>query len=289
MLDAFDHLSVGLEEIVERHAPDPDPGRLPLARAKFNFNASLESPATEFAGLARRITTPARRAEYFELFLNVEEDSEGLLLACQYETALFDGATVQAWLGLYAAALRRLVAQPETVLAELFAPTPEDDRLLRSFNDRAAAFDAAERIETRVARQAAATPQAVAVTSRGPRAELPGAGPTGQRCVAARLVAAGWRQATWWALCCARSEWMLVGLLGVWKAGAGYVPLGPCLPGRPAGLHGRRQRPARGADRQGQRHHLARAAARRPCCWKRARRRRCPRWCRAPMPRCRPT
>jgi amino acid adenylation domain-containing protein len=122
-----------------------------------------------------------------------------------------------------------LGADPGTVVA---APPPLDEqertRLLVEFNDTAAPYPAACLHEL-VARQAAATPDAIAVEYRDEHltyAELEASASQ----LAHHLIDLGVGPDVLVAICTRRSTAMIVGLLGILKAGGAYVPIDPAYP-----------------------------------------------------------
>jgi amino acid adenylation domain-containing protein len=229
VLDAYEHMSCGLESLLERFDPAAGQGGLALASVKFNLNPSLDAAVAGLDGLQCDVHTPARVAEHFEMFLNAEQDAQGVLLCCQHNSDLFDASTVQRWLSLYRQVLEGMSADLEQVLAALLTPIPEEAALLAQFNSNRAPLDRAMRIEAMIDAQVLRTPQAIAVSAGDEHvsfAEL-------QRRaygVTVELQRRGVRAGDLVGLSCGRNELMLIGLYGILKAGAGYVPLDPSFP-----------------------------------------------------------
>ncbi len=229
VLDAYDHQACTFGTLLGKLNIDRDPSRLPLVSVLFNLDQSIAPEALSLGGLAVHLHSNPRHFENFEIFLNASQVAGGLLLECQYNTDLFDAATIERWLALYRAALERAVADPAQPLAALLAPTADDLAKLARFNDTASTFPRDERIDAQIARQAAATPDAIAVTS-GPRKLTYRELDTRANALAARLRARGVGAGQLVGLFCGRNEHMIVGLYGILKAGAGYVPLDPSFP-----------------------------------------------------------
>ncbi|WP_159594018.1 non-ribosomal peptide synthetase/type I polyketide synthase [Hydrogenophaga sp. BPS33] len=229
VLDAYDHMSCGLELLLEHYKPAAEQGRLPLACVKFNLNPSLDAAAAPLPDVQTQVWTPARVAEHFELFLNAEQDAQGLVLYCQYNSDLFDAATVRRWLGLYQQILVGLADRLDQPLAGLLAPIGEDQTLLARFNATQARLDRSLRVEAMIDAQVQRTPDAVAVVAGEERLtfiELQ------QRAcgVAEELRRRGVQAGDLVGLSCGRNHLMMVGVYGILKAGAGYVPLDPTFP-----------------------------------------------------------
>jgi amino acid adenylation domain-containing protein len=227
VLDAYDHPHCGLGALLQKLQLPRDTSRLPLVSALFNLDSSLDMPPV--GDLQLHIQSNPRCFETFDLFVNGSQTAAGVLLECQYNTGLFNADTVRRWLALYRTALERAVAQPALPLAELLAPTPDDAALLARFNHTAVDWPEATRIEALIAQQAAATPQAVAVTAGAQQLTYAELNARAQA-VAVHLRAQGVGAGQLVGLACGRNEHLLVGLLGILKAGAGYVPLDPAFP-----------------------------------------------------------
>jgi amino acid adenylation domain-containing protein len=229
ILDAYEHQSCTFGGILKHLQVSRDPSRLPLVQVLFNVDAPIRSEDLSLAGLIVDLSSNPRHFENFELFLNASEVNGEILLELQYNTDLFDRTTVLRWLALYRLALERAINQPLQPLAAAFAPSADDLALLARFNDTAIDFPRTARIETLIVRQAASTPNEIAVVAGKVRLsyrELE----RRSNGLAALLRGYGVTAGTLVGICCGRNEHMLVGLLGILKSGAGYVPLDPSFP-----------------------------------------------------------
>ncbi|MES1240568.1 MAG: amino acid adenylation domain-containing protein, partial [Acidobacteriota bacterium] len=148
----------------------------------------------------------------------------------EYATDLFDRATVQRLAGWFQELLAAAVALPEAPLDALpMVSDAERHQLLLEWNDTALPRKSAllhELIEA----QADRTPDAVAVV--GPHGETLTYAGLDRRAnaLARRLGRLGVGTDTLVGICAERSIEMIVGLLAILKAGAGYVPLDPDYP-----------------------------------------------------------
>jgi non-ribosomal peptide synthetase component F len=229
VLDAYDHQACTFGTLLKKLNLDRDPSRLPLVSVLFNLDSSIDPAALSLGGLKVHLHSNPRHFENFELFLNASQVAGGLVLECQYNTDLFDAETIRRWLTLYGVALERAAANPAMSLAEVFAPTNADLALLATFNRTDAEYARGTRVDALIARQAAATPDAIAVSSGTNRLsyrDLEQRANALAKTLRARGVGAGQLVG----LFCGRNEHMLVGLFGILKSGAGYVPLDPTFP-----------------------------------------------------------
>ncbi len=226
-LDAQAHQHVTFGSLVHRLQVPRDPARTPLVNVLFNIDR-MGAPFV-FGELAVEGIDAPKAFVNFECSVNAVDSGKDLLIEWDYNADLFDASTVRRWLALYRAALERAAGDPSLPLAEICAPTAEERDLLASFNRTDAPWPRDARIEALVARQGQATPDRVAVTAGGKSLtyrELD----MRANAVAALLRDAGVTAGTLVGLACGRNAHLAVGLLGILKAGAGYVPLDPEFP-----------------------------------------------------------
>ncbi len=231
VLDAYEHQDTTFGTLVRKLALPRQPGRLPLAEIQFNLERLSER--IQLPNLTMDVAPNAKAYVNFDLFLNVIESADGLRMDCDYNTDLFDAATIDHWLDCYQALLEAIVADAAQPLsAASCIPAAELERVLEGLNDTAAEYPLDACVHQLIEAQAAATPDAVAaqfgaenLTYRALdrranrlahvlRARLQKSGSTG------RLVG----------VACERSLDMLVALIAVHKAGCAYVPLDPLHP-----------------------------------------------------------
>jgi len=164
----------------------------------------------------------------FDMMLCTMESGEGLMGLLEYSTDLFDHETVDRFSRRLVALLRDAMARPHARVSELSMLTDEDRAALVSFNqtERDAPFQAVHR---RFERQAAATPDAPALTHEGRTLTYGQLNARANR-IARRLRALGAGAETAVGVCLGRTPDLVATLLAVWKAGAAYVPLDPSYP-----------------------------------------------------------
>ncbi|WP_374591810.1 condensation domain-containing protein, partial [Aquabacterium sp.] len=229
VLDAYEHQACTFGQLLKKLHVPRDPSRLPLVSVMFNLDQAIPSKDLSLGGLTVDLRGNPRHFENFELFLNASQSGDDIVLECQYNTDLFDGETARRWLQLYREALERLVVDARQPARLVMSPAASDLALLSRFNRTAMDYERGLRVEQLVARQAQATPDAVAVVA-GDRRLTYRALDQASNAVAQALQSKGVRPGDLVGLYCGRNEHMLVGLLGALKAGAGYVPMDPSFP-----------------------------------------------------------
>ncbi|HEX8184647.1 MAG TPA: amino acid adenylation domain-containing protein, partial [Blastocatellia bacterium] len=226
---AFEHQEVPFEKLVEELQPERDISRTPLFQALFVLQ---NAPLTELkmAGIEMRpVETEAVTAK-FDLTLSIEESDGGLACGIEYSTDLFNLSTIKRMAGHFTTLLKGIVAAPRTRVSKLSVmPDAELHRLLVTWNDTARDYPRIDCIHDLFERQAALTPEAVAITYGRDQLTYGELNRRANR-LANYLIARGMKAESLAGICVNRSIEMVVGLLGILKAGGAYVPLDPAYP-----------------------------------------------------------
>ncbi|PCE21486.1 hypothetical protein BWP39_31380, partial [Paraburkholderia acidicola] len=164
----------------------------------------------------------------YELVLEVRRRAQGYGLYLKYDPTLWDEATLARWLGHYVRLLEGVLADGQRRLG---------DYALRDGAERVqmAGWQGSERgwaltpVPALFARQVEAAAQALAVSDAQQGWSY---GELARRSaeVAQRLRAQGLGAGSVVGVCQGRSVWLLASVLGIWQAGAAYVPLDPGYP-----------------------------------------------------------
>ncbi len=220
LLDAFDHQSLSFGALVRSLNLSRDPSRTPLVTATFNFD-NVTAPFRFHSVEAELLSSPKKFAT-FDLEFNILKTATAIFAECIHSTAILQPATIQRWLENYETLLAAVCANPAQKIADLPLMTPEQQRELLWPSQAIWHID--ECVHARFERQVQHTPDAIAVTSDNVAltyVELN----CRANAVAQRLIAMGAGPDVLVALCMERSVSMLVGLLGILKAGAAYLPV----------------------------------------------------------------
>ena len=227
-LQAYLNQEVPFEKLVEELQPDRNLGRSPLFQVMF----ALQNIPKEGVKLAGLKMTPARtetKTAHFELSLAMSETRQGLKGTIAYSTDLYEAGTVRRMLEHYKNLLEGVVSDAEMRISELPMLSEEEKRQLEKWNETGREYGEERCIQQLFEEQAAGLADRVAVvfgTEQITYSELNrrsnqlgrylrkmGVGPE---------VVAG--------VCIQRSVEMIVGILGVLKAGGAYLPLDPAYP-----------------------------------------------------------
>ncbi|AUH50745.1 hypothetical protein CXB49_07990 [Chromobacterium sp. ATCC 53434] len=225
--DAVEHASLPYDRLVNALELEArDPSRNPLFQVAFTLlNIPAAPPSLDGLRLTPVLSQEAAR---FDLELFMRETDDGLSGAFSYNTALFERASVERMAEQLAILLDGAGRAPNAPLAALPLMTAEQTAALLALPRQPAPADC-EPVHRAFARLAAEQPDAVALRCEGltlSYGELDRLADHAAR----RLVAAGVRPGEPVGLWLTPSFEMLVGVLAVLKAGAGYVPMDPAYP-----------------------------------------------------------
>ena len=229
MNEALANAGPPFEKLVEVLQPERVLSRNPLFRVMFAHQpapfASLRLP-----GLEVEVEEFFSATSKFDLTLFVIESAAGLQLRIEYSTDLFEAATIRRWLGHFQCLLADAAARPDARLSELqLLGTAERHELVTRWNETRAEYPADACVHQLVETQVERTPDDVAAVS-GPDQLTYRKLDAQAGQLAACLRALGVGPDVCVGLCVERSLDMLVGVLGILKAGGCYVPLDPDYP-----------------------------------------------------------
>ncbi len=228
-LGAYAHQDLPFEKLVEELRPERSLSHTPLFQVMF---ALQHAPNTtrEFKGLS---TGPVRidgEAAKFDLTLFLYEEERGLRAALQYNTDLFDNATITRMLGHFQILLEGIVTNPEARLSNLPILTEvEKHQLLVEWNDTRRKYPKDQCIHQLFEAQVEKTPEAIALVFEDQQLTYRELNSRANQ-LAHYLQKLAVGPETLVAICVERSLEMIIGLLGILKAGGAYVPIDPEFP-----------------------------------------------------------
>jgi amino acid adenylation domain-containing protein len=230
-LGAYAHQELPFERLVEELRPERHLAQNPLFQVVFLLEEPL--PARSFGG----VTAESRRVETgtakFDLTFAASPEPAGLRVTAEYDTALFDAATVDRFLDHWRILLEGIAADPGARVSELpLLPAGEAEQI-RAWTGTAAARPAREAtIHELFEAEARLHPGAVALEIGDERLTYGELDERANRLARRlrRLSGRGIGPESPVGLCAERSAGLIVGMLGILKAGGFYVPLDPAYP-----------------------------------------------------------
>jgi amino acid adenylation domain-containing protein len=228
-LDAYSHQDLPFERLVAELAVERRPGESPIINVMFDFQ---NAPMPGRGDREPRMTPVmlSRGAAQFDLALLVMNTDFGRTAGVEYNTDLFDAATIERLTGHYHSILEAVVLNPTESIAKIPLLTRAErvDLLQRS----AAACDVAVPFEsvpagfTRHARKSPRAPAIIDAQGTLSYAELE----YSANQLAAQLLSRGAGPGARVAIFMERDRHLIIALLATMKAGAAYVPIDPAHP-----------------------------------------------------------
>ncbi len=243
-LGAFEHQDYPPALLAKRLGIQRDSSRPPLFETMFilqkaheadvqalsPFALGLDGARMEASGLILESIALGGEPAQFDMTMMMAELNDGLAAALQYNVDLFDAATIQRMLKYFDVLLHEIASDPtKPVSTYSLLDESETQKILVEWNQTQADYPRESCVHELFEGQAKKTPDAVAIQFENQQLTYKELNKRADD-VAKVLVANGVKPNTLVGLFVSRSVEMLVGLLGVLKAGGAYLPLDPSFP-----------------------------------------------------------
>jgi amino acid adenylation domain-containing protein len=202
---------------------------IPMAHAGFTLQ-NMPIEALQLPGLDLEIVERSTDSAKFDLMLSVVEVQGALRCSCQYNTDLFETATIARWLASFETLVMAVVADADRPIGALTVVSAPDHAAIVAWNATARAYPPAASVHALFEAQAAIQPEAVAIV--GLAGEVWRYGRLEARANQWAQALRGWgvRPERIVGVCLSRTPELIAVLLGVLKAGGAYLPLDPSYP-----------------------------------------------------------
>ena len=229
-LNAYAHQNAPFERLVEELQPKRDLSRAPIFQVMFILQ-NAPTTALELAGVTLSPVEVDNKTAKFDLMLSMQEEVGDYLSGIvEYNTDLFDAGTIGRLAGHFEVMLESIVKAPHQRIDELpLLSSGERAQVLDEWNSTAEFYRQDRCIHELFEEQVGRTPEAVAVQFEGEQLSYAELNARSNQ-LARHLRSLGVGAESLVGICVERSLAMVVGLLGVMKAGAAYVPLDPAYP-----------------------------------------------------------
>lgn len=221
---------VPFERLVQELQPGRNPSYFPIFQVVFSFQNQPTLVGLSLPGLSVSVPPVELTTSQFDLLLDLSEAPEGLAGTLQYNPDLFDHTTIVRMAQHFRNLLAGIAAHPEQRLSEL--PLQTEDEHAESvvqWDQETVGYPRESRIDELFDGIAAQQPDAVAATHNDEHLSYAELNRRSNQ-LARYLIDSGVAEGELVGICLEHSLQELVGLLGVLKAGAGYVPLDPGHP-----------------------------------------------------------
>ena len=229
LLDTYDNQQLTFGSLLRKLPITRDPSRIALVPVVFNVDMGLDE-GVDFAGLTHQLISNPRAYENFELSLNATGSEQSLVLEWSYNQHLFWPETIAGFNQTFVDLLQAITQQPNVPMAVLKGSeaTPQPaETVLPAPN--VLAYPREKALTTLLGETAAKFPHKVAIRFKQESLTYLELDSQANQ-VAHALRAQGVRPGHRVGLAVDRSLPMVVGMLGILKTGAAYVPVDPTHP-----------------------------------------------------------
>jgi amino acid adenylation domain-containing protein len=229
VVGAYNHQEVPFEKLVEILQPERDLSYSPLFQVMFALQ-NTPMPSLEFSDLTLSPLAVDNGTAKFDLTLDLAETPDGIDGSIDYNTDLFDDGTIARMVGHLQTLLEGIVANPDQQLSDLPLLTPpEQHQILVEWNDTQVDYPTDSCLHHLFELQVQKIPDAIAVVFEGEKLSYHQLNQRANQ-LAHYLQKLGVEPEVRVGICVERSIEMVVGLLGIFKAGGTYIPLDPHYP-----------------------------------------------------------
>lgn len=231
LLSGMEHQRFSFGTLLKHLKSERDPSRPPLCAISFNLDPVVDMTAIGFTGLDVGLQVEPRAYENFEWFINgIIHADQSIELQVQFNRDLYQAEMIAYTMEGFQAYLDYLVQYPEAHLNEVpMMSLRQRQTMMVDWNATQLDYPTDSNLAAEFSRQAGASPEKIAVRAGSETLtyrELD----QQSSCFAGFLAERGVRSGDLVGICTPRSSRLLVQVLGILKAGAGYVPLDPHYP-----------------------------------------------------------
>ncbi len=227
-LGGYAHQHVPFEMLVETLQPERDVSRSPL----FQVMLVLQNAPKQALQLNDELHLSGieveRHTAKFDLTLSLTEETDGLKGFWEYNTDLFEAATIERMNGHFETLLEGIITTPERRLSELPLLTDAEQQQLQG-NTIESDYSERPCLHQLFEAQVERTPDAIALVYEEQQLSYAELNQKANQ-LAHYLQSIGVAPGAFVAVCLRPSVEMIIALLGVLKAGAAYLPLDPAYP-----------------------------------------------------------
>lgn len=237
-MEAYTNQDCPFEKLVDRLAPQRDPGRNPLFQVALAVqNQHFEAPPMSGVEVGE-LSVPgftvgglgvATQRTRFDLEMHLWDRPAGVRGTLVFDTALFRRGTIEHLLQSFVTVLEAVVRDPSLRVSELPLASPKQLEQLELWQSNPAEYPRDASVHEMFERQVARRPDAPALLAGDAVWTYAELNARANR-VAHHLAAIGVRRGDFVALMMPRSMQAIAAMLGVLKAGGIYVPLDPNYP-----------------------------------------------------------
>ena len=228
LLNAYQHQNHSFADLINKLDLHRDGSHSPLISTVFNLDRPGE-PAP-MAGLEVSWASAPVQFTAFDITVNLTEVADQFVLECDFNCDIFDSSTIERFVGHFQTLLAGVVEDPQSRVAQLpLLDEQERHRLLVQWNDTRTEYPRDQCVHQLFEAQVEKTPDAVAAVFEDQQLSYADLNQKANQ-LAHHLRTLGVGPDAVVGLCLERCLEMIVGIMGILKAGGAFLPLDPTYP-----------------------------------------------------------
>ncbi|MBK0379127.1 non-ribosomal peptide synthetase [Mucilaginibacter segetis] len=229
ILDAYEHQQYTFGSLLKKLNIPRDASRIPLVPVVFNIDIGMDE-GVDFYNLKHQYINNPREYETFEIFLNITDQKDGLILEWSYNSQLFSPETITRMMDEFEYLLRQIVKNPEIMIGRI--PTKDAQEIknkLQLWNNTKVSYPKNKSLSAIISDTVTVNYENVALQFYKQKYTYKQLNEKSNQ-LAHALIKFGLNKGDRVALLVDRSEKLVVALLAIMKAGGAYIPLDPLFP-----------------------------------------------------------
>ena len=229
-LEAYEYQHAPFDKVVEEVLDERDLSITQVFQVMFDLQNIPKQEKKELNGLNVIPYEFEEETSQFDLILAAKEHDLGISLELEFCTDLFERATAKRMLAHYAELLKVIVKDNKEPLNTIKILTADEEhQLLHDFNATKVAYPLELTVVDLFKKQVQKTPNTIALSFAGNSMAYNELDKKSNQ-VANYLIHQGVKEGDLISICLERSFEMIIGILGILKSGAAYVPIKPDYP-----------------------------------------------------------
>ena len=229
VLDVFDNQDLPFDKLVEELKPDRGLSMNPLFQVMLALQPT--SPFdNELAGVSSEPMSISTGTSKFDLSFELKESKDGIAGFVEFSSDLFERSSAVRLVDNFEVLLQQIVSDPDQKIDNIPIHTPSEKQfLLEGINQTLKEYSQDLCLHNWFENQAATRPQDTAIVFQNDTISYEDLNHRSNQ-LAHYLISKGAQPDQLVGLCVDRGIDMVVGLLGILKAGAAYLPMDPMFP-----------------------------------------------------------
>ncbi|WP_066501825.1 amino acid adenylation domain-containing protein [Abyssisolibacter fermentans] len=229
-INTYEHKDYPFDLLVEKINPVRDMSRNPIFSTSFQVVNETENVDIQIEGLKFKQYQVQNNTSKFDQSISFVETKEGLDCYFEYNSDLYKETTIKRWLGYLKTMLSNICNNVKQNINDIDIMTSEEKKqLLVEWNDTKFDFPKDDLIHKLIEKQAKRNSDKIAVIYKDEKITYKQLNDRANQ-LARYLINQGLKTGMFVGICMDRSIEMVIGILGILKAGGVYVPMNPNYP-----------------------------------------------------------